>query len=64
MKNLLTVNEVADILRVDDTTVRRWVKKGILEAITLPHANKRQAYRIRRATVEALIGEFLGLQAS
>lgn len=59
MSNLLTVSEVAEILRVDDTTVRRWVKKGILEAITLPHLNKRHAYRVRRATVEALIGEAL-----
>ena len=24
--NLLTVHEVAQLLRVDDTTVRRWVK--------------------------------------
>ena len=59
MSNLLTVSEVAEILRVDDTTVRRWVKKGVLEAITLPHANLRHSYRVRRATVEALIGEEL-----
>ncbi len=51
---LLTVSEVADILRVDSTTVRRWVKYGILEAIVLPHANKRCAYRIKRETVDKL----------
>jgi len=45
--DLLTVREVAKQLRVDDTTVRRWIKNGALEAITLPHRGTRQAYRIR-----------------
>ena len=53
--DLLTVHEVAVKLRVDDTTVRRWIKSGSLEAISLPHANKRQAYRIRKSTVDALL---------
>nr|BBH91854.1 hypothetical protein KTA_00530 [Thermogemmatispora argillosa] len=53
--DLLTVREVARQLRVDDTTVRRWIKTGMLEAITLPHRGRRQAYRIRRATLEALL---------
>lgn len=53
--DLLTVAEVAEILRVDDTTVRRWVKQGAMAAVVLPHANDRQAYRIKRETVEALI---------
>jgi len=52
---LLTVREVAEQLRVDDTTVRRWIKNGVLEAITLPHRGARQAYRVRRATLEALL---------
>jgi len=52
---LLTVREVAKQLRVDDTTVRRWIKNGVLEAITLPHRGTRQAYRIRRATLDALL---------
>lgn len=55
MSELLTVAEVAKILRVDDTTVRRWVKQGALEAITLPHKNVRQAYRIRRDTLDKLL---------
>ena len=54
---LLTVSEVAQILRVDDATVRRWVKMGVLEAVTLPRLNKRQVYRIRRSTVEKILGE-------
>ena len=53
--DLLTVREVAKQLRVDDTTVRRWIKNGVLEAITLPHRGARQAYRIRRSTLEALL---------
>ena len=53
--DLLTVREVAKQLRVDDTTVRRWIKNGSLEAITLPHRGTRQAYRIRRSTVDALL---------
>ncbi len=54
-EELLTVREVAAQLRVDDTTVRRWIKNGALEAITLPHRGARQAYRIRRSTLDALL---------
>ena len=56
MSDLLTVSEVADILRVDDATVRRWVKQGVLEAVALPHVNSRQVYRIRRETVDKILG--------
>jgi excisionase family DNA binding protein len=52
---LLTVREVAKRLRVDDTTVRRWIKNGVLEAVTLPHRGKRQSYRVRGATLDALL---------
>ncbi len=51
---LLTVREVARRLRVDDTTVRRWIKSGALEAITLPHKGKRSAYRIRLDVLKKL----------
>ncbi len=44
MSELLTVSEVADILRVDDTTVRRWVKQSAHEAVILPHVSERQGY--------------------
>ena len=59
--DLLTVGEVATQLRVDDTTVRRWIKSGVLEAISLPHSGIRQAYRIRRSTLEALLAAPLSL---
>lgn len=53
--DLLTVREVAKGLRVDDTTVRRWIKDGVLEAVVLPHRGTRQGYRIwRRAVRDAL----------
>ncbi|MBE3557975.1 MAG: helix-turn-helix domain-containing protein [Ktedonobacteraceae bacterium] len=57
MSELLTVSEVARILRVDDTTVRRWVKQGALEAVILPHLNERQSYRIKRETLDRLLGK-------
>jgi excisionase family DNA binding protein len=60
MADLLTVSEVAEILRVDDTTVRRWVKQGAMEAIVLPHVNERQAYRIKRETVNTVLGQTQG----
>jgi len=43
---LLTVLEVAKALRVDSTTVRRWIHNGCLEALELPRIGKRKAYRI------------------
>ncbi len=55
MDELLTVREVARRLRVDDTTVRRWIKSGALEAITLPHKAKRMAYRVKRSTMDKLL---------
>lgn len=52
---LLTVHEVAKILRCDDTTTRRWIKSGALSAISLPHVGKRQAYRIKRSDLEKIL---------
>lgn len=52
---LLTVREVARRLKVDDTTCRRWIKNGALDAISLPHVGKRQAYRIKRSVLDAVL---------
>ena len=60
-EELLTVREVARRLRVDDTTVRRWIKSGALEAITLPHRGKRQAYRIKKSTLDRLLNSSIQL---
>ena len=54
-EKLLTVREVARRLRVDDTTVRRWIKSGSLQAITLPHKGRRQAYRVKQSTLDELL---------
>jgi excisionase family DNA binding protein len=53
--DLLTVHEVAKKVRVDDTTVRRWIKNGALDAVGLPHVGKRCAYRVKRSVIEALL---------
>jgi excisionase family DNA binding protein len=53
--DLLTIREVAQRLRVDTTTVRRWISLGLLEAIILPHRGKRQAYRVRKSTLDHLL---------
>ncbi|HTK11272.1 MAG TPA: helix-turn-helix domain-containing protein [Ktedonobacteraceae bacterium] len=55
--DLLTVREVAHRLRVDDTTVRRWIKAGALEAVLLPHRGKRCGYRIKKVTLDTLVNE-------
>jgi excisionase family DNA binding protein len=54
---LLTVREVAQRLRVDESTVRRWIRDGVLETIVLPHRGKRQSYRIHRATIDKMFRE-------
>jgi excisionase family DNA binding protein len=55
LPELLTVSEVARIVRADDTSVRRWIKQGALEAVILPHVNERQAYRIKRETLKEVL---------
>ena len=53
--DLLTVEEVARQLRVDVTTVRRWITNGSLYAIRLPSPGKRQVYRIKQSTLDAIL---------
>lgn len=55
MDELLTVREVAERLRVDETTVRRWITNGALEAISLPHKGKRHAWRIKKAALDRIL---------
>ena len=56
-EHLLTIAEVAKRLRVDNTTVRRWINAGSLEAMSLPHTGKRQSYRVKESTLAELLGE-------
>ncbi len=62
MEELLTVPEVARRLRVDTTTVRRWIKSGALQAVTLPHRGQRQVYRVKKSTVDSLLTPHLVTQ--
>jgi excisionase family DNA binding protein len=48
-----TPPQVAKRLRVDYTTVTRWIRTGILEAETI-RQGKRNRHRIKKATIEAL----------
>lgn len=63
LPELLTVRDVARELRVDDTTVRRWVKEGVLPAIDLPSrpsAGKRPRhfFRIPKNALKAIKNRF------
>lgn len=48
---LLTVKKAAAALEVDESTVRRYIREGHLEASTLPGG----AYRIRASAIDALM---------
>ncbi|SRR6266700_2276690 len=61
--DLLTVTEVAAILRCDVSSVRRWIRQGILDAITLPHKGHYQVYRIHRRTLDKLLNPRAGSEA-
>ena len=52
---LLTCPEVAEALRVDDATVRRWIKRGVLEAVLLPAPGNRKQYRVKHSTLAMLL---------
>jgi excisionase family DNA binding protein len=54
-ERLLTVTEVAKRLRVDVTTVRRYITGGSLQAIMLPHRGRRKMYRIKESTLDTIL---------
>lgn len=53
LPNLLTVAEVADLLRVSKLTIKRWGKRGKLPAIRI---NARGDRRYRKEAVLWLLG--------
>ena len=55
----MTVLEVARLLRVDTTTVKRWIYNGQLEAFALPGTGLRKEHRIPRAAVNKILGNSL-----
>lgn len=53
LPDLLTVQEVAKILRISESTVRRWVRNGILTASSI--GGPKQHYRFERRTLREMI---------
>lgn len=53
LPDLLTVREVAEILRVSPLTIKRWGKRGKLPAIRI---NSRGDRRYKKAVVLRLLG--------
>ncbi len=51
---LLTVKEVSERLRVDQSTVRRWVRVGALPAVILPGLG-RHAVRVRASELQRIL---------
>jgi excisionase family DNA binding protein len=52
-QNYLTPLEIAKLLRVDYTTVMRWIRSGLLESETI-HQGRRNRHRIKKAAIAAL----------
>ena len=53
LPDLLTIREVADLLRISPLTIKRWGKKGKLPAIRI---NSRGDRRYRKEVVLRLLG--------
>ena len=53
----LTVQEVAETLRLNEETVRRWIRSGDLPVLDL---GTRAGYRIRREDLETYTNERYG----
>lgn len=53
LPDLLTIKEVADLLRVSTLTIKRWGKKGKLPAIRI---NSRGDRRYKKEVVMRLLG--------
>lgn len=54
-ENLLTVQEVADKLRVNASTVRRWIKAGTLRGVPLPACGPNQSYRVEISALREML---------
>lgn len=58
LPEIMTVPEVANFLRVDVSTVRRWIRKGGMDAIELPHPlTQKKGYRVPRTSIEAIVNK-------
>ena len=61
LPDLLTVSEVADLLRVSTLTIKRWGKRGKLPAIRI---NSRGDRRYKKESVLWMLGINPGTQTS
>ena len=61
---LLTVREVAQILKVSEDTVREHIRSGDLRAVNVATGKKRPRWRIPEGTLRAFISERLNLVPS
>ncbi len=61
LPDLLTISEVAEILRVSPLTIKRWGKKGKLPAIRI---NSRGDRRYKKEVVLRLIGADMQMEDS
>jgi excisionase family DNA binding protein len=52
LEELLTTEEVADVLRVSRFTVRRWIDRGFLKAVRIG-----RTIRITKSSVEHLLSQ-------
>jgi excisionase family DNA binding protein len=50
-KELITVEEAAEILKVRRETIRRYIKDGHLKALTLPGGD----YRLHEKNIESML---------
>lgn len=56
---LVTVQEAADLLRVDSSTINGWINKGLVPYIELPSAGERKSYRLPlNALLQSLAGNY------
>ena len=54
LPDLMTIREVADLLRISPLTIKRWGKKGKLPAIRI---NSRGDRRYKKEVILRLLGE-------
>ena len=59
---LLTVTEVAALLKLNEQTVRKWLREGRLPGIYL--GTRQAGWRVRRADVERFLDERRGEDAA
>jgi excisionase family DNA binding protein len=59
-ETVLTTNEIAEWLRIDISTLRRWIKQGKLPAMSFP-GEHRERYRVLESDLEQFLGMLDGI---